>query len=585
MTRSGFFGNPERPLFGWLHPVAGSPSTGVVLCPPLGQEALYTHRSMQAAAMALAACGLPCLRLDVAGTGNAADGPEDPEHGAVPAWQASLEQAVEQLCRTTGVTRVVLMAVRGATLLAAPVAARHPQVLALVGLAPVLSGRTMLREWRALAATAALREEHGDGALEVAGVFHSAATLRALGALSVPDLAWPVDKPVWLLDRDDLPAAARWAEQLQAQGVQVAARRCQGLSAMLLEPHRQRVPQAALDELAEALQAWAATLPAREQPAAPERPRGPGVGEWLGWAEVAPGVREQVWCVDGPGGPLYGVLSEPAPPCQPQALLLLPNTGAIHHVGNHRLYVQMARALAAQGCRVVRMDLSGLGESPARPGEASDVVYGRHALEDVAAVVQAARAQWPTQRISMLGLCAGGYHALRSAVQGLQLDQVIVVNPLVYHWHEGMTLDAHAPRVQEAYYRARWRSISGWKRLLTGRSDLRQLLCVMAGGLWRRLKQMPAAMLRLSRRSGAVDDLNADLLAVSKQGVRMHFVFSEDEPGWPALQAQGGRALKALQARGALTVSHVPRADHTFTTALARQRLLARAAALMSPGR
>jgi pimeloyl-ACP methyl ester carboxylesterase len=529
---------------------------------------------------------MPCLRLDAAGTGNAADGPEDPEHGAVPAWQASLEQAIEQLCRTTGVTRVVLMAVRGATLLAAPVAARHPQVRALVGLAPVLSGRTMLREWRALAAIAALREEHDDGALEVAGVFHSAATLRALGALSVPDLAWPVDKPVWLVDRDDLPAAARWAGLLQAQGVKVAASRCQGLSDMLLEPHRQRVPQAALDEVAEGLQAWAATLPAREHAAAPGRPPAePRAGEWLGWAEVAPSVREQVWCVDGPDGQLYGVLTEPAPPCQPQALLLLPNTGAVHHVGNHRLYVQMARALAAQGCRVVRVDLSGLGESPARPGEASDVVYGRHALEDLAAVVQAARAQWPTQRISMLGLCAGGYHALRSAVQGLQLDQVIVVNPLVYHWHDGMTLDAHAPRVQEAYYRARWRSISGWKRLLTGRSDLRQLQRVVARGLWRSLKQMPSAVLRLSRRTGAVDDLNADLLAASQQGVRLHFVFSENEPGWPALQTQGRQALKQLQATGTLTVSHVPRADHTFTTALARQRLLTLAASLMTTGR
>ncbi len=139
-------------------------------------------------------------------------------------------------------------------------------------------------------------------------------------------------------------------------------------------------------------------------------------------------------------------------------MLPLPDTDAIHHVGNHRLYVQLARALALEAWRVIRFGLSGLGESPARPGEPADVGYGRHALDDVAAVVTAARAQWPGQRMGMLGLCAGGYHALRSAVQGLGLAEVLVVNPLVLHWHEGMTLDAHAPQVQETYCRARWRN-------------------------------------------------------------------------------------------------------------------------------
>lgn len=581
MTRSGYFGEPAQPVFGWLHGGGGQADLGVVLCPPLGQEMTNSWRTQQALAEALAAQGIPCLRLDWAGCGNAADPPEDAEAGALPAWQASVDTAVDHLRRCTGVPRVALLAIRGGALVAAPVATRRPDVAAFVALAPVVSGRTLLREWRALSATAALREDHRDGALEVAGTIFSARTLRALGALSLADLVWPATQPVWVFDRDDLPTAARWVEHLRTAGVPVTSAPRAGLADMLLEPHRQVVPQAVVAEVAQALSAWRLAAPAAARAAEVPAPADAG---WSDEAVVAPRVREQVWSVQGDGVRLHAVLTEPVAAGRGGAVLLLPNTGAVHHVGNHRLYVQLARALAAEGHRVIRFDLSGLGESPARSGERADVVYGRRAVDDVAVMAAAARARWPHTGPSVLGLCAGGYHALRSAVHHDGIVQCVVVNPLVFHWHEGMTLEAHEPLVQEAYYRAKWRNLQSWKRLLSGQSDLRQLARVIGARVQRGLTGSLAALRRGSGPWAPADDLDRDLQTACGRGTRLHFVFSDAEPGWPALQTQGGRALARLQSAGHLQVHHLSRADHTFSTASSRERFIGLVSAILAGG-
>jgi dienelactone hydrolase len=75
----------------------------------------------------------------------------------------------------------------------------------------------------------------------------------------------------------------------------------------------------------------------------------------------------------------------------------------------------MARSWAAQGVRVLRVDLGGLGDSPTRQGRQPDVVYPAEAIEDV---VDAARFIAPEdpEGVVLVGLCSGGYHALEGAL-------------------------------------------------------------------------------------------------------------------------------------------------------------------------
>jgi hypothetical protein len=45
------------------------------------------------------------------------------------------------------------------------------------------------------------------------------------------------------------------------------------------------------------------------------------------------------------------------------------NSGANHHVGPHRSYVELSRQLASRGYATFRFDIGGLGDSRAAPDE------------------------------------------------------------------------------------------------------------------------------------------------------------------------------------------------------------------------
>lgn len=61
-----------RELFGLFHPAAAGSGTGVLLCPPLGQDQIRCHRLYRQLAHALVAEGVPVLRFDYFGTGDSA---------------------------------------------------------------------------------------------------------------------------------------------------------------------------------------------------------------------------------------------------------------------------------------------------------------------------------------------------------------------------------------------------------------------------------------------------------------------------------------------------------------------------------
>src|SRR6202020_1242018 len=73
-------------------------------------------------------------------------------------------------------------------------------------------------------------------------------------------------------------------------------------------------------------------------------------------------LRERPVFVDGPSGPLFGVLTEPLAGRRELTGLLL-NAGPQRRTGPNRMWVQIARSWAAQGVSTLRLDLAGIGDS------------------------------------------------------------------------------------------------------------------------------------------------------------------------------------------------------------------------------
>ncbi len=139
------FGAPGQQLFGALHAHNMAPARlGVVLCNPLGQEAVRIHRFYRVLADRLAQAGIPTLRFDYYGTGDA-DG--DDLDGELTRWRADIGLAQQALLQRIPCQQVAWFGARlGGTLaaMASSQVERPPDILALWE--PIVDGPAYLCE-------------------------------------------------------------------------------------------------------------------------------------------------------------------------------------------------------------------------------------------------------------------------------------------------------------------------------------------------------------------------------------------------------------------------------------------------------
>lgn len=142
----------------------------------------------------------------------------------------------------------------------------------------------------------------------------------------------------------------------------------------------------------------------------------------------------------GPG--LFGIASlpEPSPPPDGAAgdhgqgkkrapVMLLLNAGLMHRPGPFRIYVKIARRVAARGMVVVRLDHAGVGDGPA-------VERGRSYEDQVAGNVRAAMdalgALYETDAFILAGLCSGALESHRVAVRDARVKGIVLLDGYAY---------------------------------------------------------------------------------------------------------------------------------------------------------
>ncbi|HEV7136541.1 MAG TPA: alpha/beta fold hydrolase [Steroidobacteraceae bacterium] len=580
-----YIASGERQLFGWLHrpPGAAPARWGMVICKPFGFEALCGHRSMRAFAGMASDLGIPVLRFDYLGTGDsdeiAASGDQ------IEAWTRDIVNAVAELRRRTGVARVCLLGFRLGALLSV-LAARQCQVDALALIAPVLSGRKYLREARTaqLAAGAAEAALGGtsrspaapiDGAMEVNGFPLSAASVARLAALEIDGSDAPMSEAL-LIDRGDLPVARAWSQALGARGIKVAYHSLPGFVEMMLtDPQFASLPL----EMLAATRQWLAALAAvnRQSWSAADVPTFVSRSAALtlhGGSAAGPGSRITERPVFfGPDETLFGIVTEPEGEETRRRVVVLLNAGATYHVGSSRMYVSLARRWAQRGYYVLRMDLSGLGESRARQGCADNNVFPPDAVEDVRAAIDFMYLRYGAREVTLSGLCSGAYHSLRAAVAGLPLHRLLMVNAQNYFWDQGMTLDglqlAEVVR-NPTIYRERIFSARAWRRFLTGQVNVWRIVRIY---LHRPVLALQSMLRDLARAAGIRlrNDLGRELEAIIARGVRVVFVFARGEPGIDLLRIEAGSVVRRLGERCRVRI--IDSADHTFSRSGPRQVL------------
>jgi hypothetical protein len=270
---------------------------------------------------------------------------------------------------------------------------------------------------------------------------------------------------------------------------------------------------------------------------------------------------------------LLGIVSKPpAGELRRRGVILL-NSGGDYHIGPRRMNVDLARRWVTHGFVVLRMDLSGLGDSAARSGQPENMVFPRQAVDDVRAAVEFLRSHHDVREVTLAGLCSGAYHSYRAGVAELPVDRLLMVNPLNFFWEEGMKVDGLQLAdvvVNPGMHGRRMLSWNSWKRLLTFQVDLGRLLVIY----WQRaLLPIERAARRLARKAHIPlpRDVGRALDKMVARGIRPVFVFARGDAGLALLGIQSGLSEQQLSERYRVII--IDGADHNFTRTHARAAL------------
>jgi dienelactone hydrolase len=271
---------------------------------------------------------------------------------------------------------------------------------------------------------------------------------------------------------------------------------------------------------------------------------------------------------------LFGIVCRPTRPSADLPAVVFINTGANHHVGPNRMTVSIARRLAGLGVTSLRMDIAGIGESPARPGKPDSQLYALESCEDVRAALD-----WMGEegfgRAVAIGLCCGAFIAFYTALRDTRLDGLVMANLQRFTWHEGDSLEVSLRRSYQSgrYYAAMARRSDTWRRVLRGDVNARGIVTA----LLRRASKRIAMRIGdwsgpLVGRRSARQQVVQGFRELSARGAETLLVYSASDGGLDELESYFGRNGRRLARLKRVRLEILDGADHTFTAHWARER-------------
>jgi pimeloyl-ACP methyl ester carboxylesterase len=256
---------------------------------------------------------------------------------------------------------------------------------------------------------------------------------------------------------------------------------------------------------------------------------------------------------------LVGIMTQPVdyePNDRPVFLIL--NSGIIHRVGHHRMYVTLARALAGVGYPVLRFDLSGIGDSESREDGLSMLDA---ALADVREAVNWLFTVRRARRVILVGLCSGADQALVYGISDRRVCGLVLLDPSI-------------PPTRQ--YRLRFflrHAIApkSWFNILTGNGSLwkfmRKRLGFASDDAWERRTldlNDPAIRGFLQNAYQRSRDLGIQCLAVFTSGMQHQHNY----------RRQIFDAFPEIDFKGRLRLEYFTGCDHVFSSEIDRNRLL-----------
>jgi uncharacterized protein len=254
---------------------------------------------------------------------------------------------------------------------------------------------------------------------------------------------------------------------------------------------------------------------------------------------------------------LVGVLHRPREPGARGVVVVV--GGPQYRVGSHRQFLLFARRLAARGVPVLRFDYRGMGDAEAGP------TSFERAGPDIGAAIDTFFASFPQLReVVLWGLCDAASAALMYASRDRRVTGLVLLNPWVRQ--EQSQARTHLRH----YYLARLMDAGFWKRLVTGKLDLRR----STGELARTVGKVVAA-----DRSAGSSPEGESFVESMRRGLdafagRVLFILSGDDLTAAEFKDEARKpAWAPLMGRETVARRDLAEANHTFSKRVWRDQV------------
>jgi pimeloyl-ACP methyl ester carboxylesterase len=569
-----YFGAAERPLFGFYHPPSGSSvrRLGVVLCNPIGDDLIRAHRAFRHLAEVLSSAGFSVLRFDFDGTGDSGGDERDPDR--VATWRADIVRAATELRSRSGVEALALVGLKLGATLATLAAEDLGGVEALVLWGAHESGSAYVGEaTKAHKMHTMLEPASFSGGppsaqgQEALGFLLTSQTIEALGSVDLFATKRSPARRTLVVDTGNLSSANALAAHLAGLGSLVTTRHMPGQKFLIARPQDSEVPRAIVDAISE----WLGEgYPLAEQPLGAQPALEPAPDKTTD--ENAFHERAVVF---GARRGLFGILTSPSAAETRSDLpaIVMLNAGAVHRIGTHRLYVSMARRWAALGFQVLRMDLSGIGDSRVAEGTEENLTYPRDRRHDVQAAMDFLSESLGLDKFVLTGLCSGGDITFEIGFRHPQVVGAIMINPRTFCVYDLGMVDSYQ---QARWYQGSLLQKDSLKKLLRGDVDVARAARIVAPKVKDQVKRAVSNVVGNFLGGGRDrDDTSAEkprendvpkcLRIMAERGVDTYLVVTEHDPGVDYVDSNYGREMRALASLPGFRRTDVKGTDHTFT--------------------
>jgi pimeloyl-ACP methyl ester carboxylesterase len=252
----GYFGSPERRLFGCYHPPreGSERELTAVLCNPLDQEYTDSHRAFLHLATRLAGQGFGVGRFEYFGTGDSAGDDDDIN---LSGWIGDISTAIEQTRRLAQRRHMALIGLRLGAALALQAAVKRGDVLHLVLWDPIVDGREYFEQmkvqhreriWGHFFERPTV-EQPNERPSELLGLKMNDRLIDELTTLDLLSIESKPARSVLLFDSRGDSSVERLRDHLQTLGVDVVYEHIPGFSICTEDPDKGQVPQQALQSI------------------------------------------------------------------------------------------------------------------------------------------------------------------------------------------------------------------------------------------------------------------------------------------------------------------------------------------------